>query len=347
MRLVMLAATGGIMSTGNWAAVEHMHVAFVTCAELPQLDEDARRLIAPLALRGVRVTPVVWDHSDVVWTDFDLVVVRSCWDYVPRRSQFLEWARRVPQLANSAPILIWNTDKCYLRDLEDCGVSVVPTTWLKPEETWTAPVTGTWVIKPAASMASLDTGRYRMDYSDQRQLALKHVRRLQAAGRVVMVQPYLVGIEDDGEMALVYLHGMFSHAVRKGPVLTGPDEGIDRRFQPQGGLNLQLRRPTTAQFTMADRVLAAVPGGRDTLLYARVDLVPDEDGNPVLMELELTEPQLYLGYDPDAADRMAAAISVRAGAERSARVSRVAKQREYGTAMLVAPPRFEVLDKST
>jgi len=173
------------------------------------------------------------------------------------------------------------------------------------------------------------------------------VRRLQAAGRVVMVQPYLVGIEDDGEMALVYLHGMFSHAVRKGPVLTGPDEGIDRRFQPQGGLNLQLRRPTTAQFTMADRVLAAVPGGRDTLLYARVDLVPDEDGNPVLMELELTEPQLYLGYDPDAADRMAAAISVRAGAERSARVSRVAKQREYGTAMLVAPPRFEVLDKST
>jgi hypothetical protein len=165
-------------------------------------------------------------------------------------------------------------------------------------------------------MASLDTGRYRMDDSDQRQLALDHVRRLQAAGRVVMVQPYLWAIEDDGETALVYLRGRFSHAVRKGPVLAGPDEGIDRRFQPQGGLTLQLRRPTAAQLATADRVLAAVPGGRRSLLYARVDLVSGADGNPVLMELELTEPQLYLGYDHDSADRMAAAITVRARAAR-------------------------------
>jgi hypothetical protein len=145
----------------------------------------------------------------------------------------------------------------------------MPTRWLNPEEAWAAPVTGTWVIKPAVSIASLDAGRYHIDDPDQRQLALEHVRRLQAAGRVVMVQPYLSGIDDDGETALVYLRGMFSHAVGKGPVFTGPDEGIDRRFQPQGGLTLQVRRPTAAQLATADRVLAAVPGGRDTSLYAR------------------------------------------------------------------------------
>jgi hypothetical protein len=109
----------------------------------------------------------------------------------------------------------------------------------------------------------------------------------------VMVQPYLAAIEDAGETALVYLRGIFSHAVRKGAVLMGPDRGIDRRFQPQGGLNPEVCRPTAAQFTMAERVLAAVPAGRDTLLYARVDLIPSEDGSPTLMELELTEPPSF------------------------------------------------------
>jgi hypothetical protein len=326
------------VTTGNWTG-EDLRVALVTCAELPQLDDDSRSLIAPLAARGVSASPAVWDDMDVDWADFDLVVVRSCWDYVPRRTAFLEWAGRIPHLANPAPILVWNTDKCYLRDLEDRGVSVVPTRWLNPGETWTAPMNGTWVIKPAVSMASLDAGRYHMDDSDQRQRALEHVRRLQAAGRVVMVQPYFASVEDEGETALVYVGGIFSHAVRKGPVLTGPDEGIDRRFQPEGGLSLKVRRPTPAQVAMADRVLAAVPGGRETLLYARVDLVPGKDGSPVLMELELTEPQLYLAYKPGAADQMAAAIAARARVERSAQVHRVHKPPSFATAMLV-PPAF-------
>jgi hypothetical protein len=92
-----------------------MNIALVTCAELPELDEDSRRLIEPLALRGVSATPAVWDDVTVNWTRFDLVVVRSCWDYVARRAAFLEWARRVPLLANPAAVLTWNTDKRYLR----------------------------------------------------------------------------------------------------------------------------------------------------------------------------------------------------------------------------------------
>src|SRR5262245_38330445 len=208
----------GIMTTGAWAG-EDLRLALVTCAELPQLDDDSRSLIAPLAARRISATAAVWDDLEVDWTDFDLVVVRSCWDYALRRSEFVEWASRVPHLANPATILAWNTDKRYLRDLEGCGVAVVPTRWLNPGQAWSAPITDTWVIKPAVSMASLDAGRYYMDDTDQRRLAVEHVRRLQAAGRVVMVQRYFASVEDEGETALVYVGGMFSHAVRKGPVL--------------------------------------------------------------------------------------------------------------------------------
>src|SRR5262249_22509384 len=110
----------GTVTTGDWAG-KVLRVALVTCAELPQLDDDSRSLIARLSAGGVCATPAVWDDLKVDWADFDLVVVRSCWDYVSRRSEFVEWATRIPHLANPAPVLAWNTDKRYLRDLEACG----------------------------------------------------------------------------------------------------------------------------------------------------------------------------------------------------------------------------------
>jgi hypothetical protein len=93
--------------SGDWSAARRLEVALVTCAELPNLDEDTRRLIEPLATRGVSATPAVWDDVKVDWAAFDVVVVRSCWDYVPRRAAFLEWTRRVPHLANRAAVLAW------------------------------------------------------------------------------------------------------------------------------------------------------------------------------------------------------------------------------------------------
>ncbi len=150
------------------------------------------------------------------------MVVRSCWDYVSRRDEFLAWATRVPNLANPAAVLAWNTHKGYLRELAVRDVPIVPTTWLPPKEEWTPPERGDWVIKPAVSLASLDAGRYRMDDRHQRRLAVEHVRRLHAGGGTVMVQPYMHGIDDEGETSLVYLGGVFSHAMRKAAVLTGP-----------------------------------------------------------------------------------------------------------------------------
>jgi hypothetical protein len=283
-------------------------IALATCAELPDLDDDTRRVIDPLRRAGVRAEPAVWNDPRVDWTTFDLTIVRCCWDYAQRREEFLEWAARIPALLNAADVLAWNTDKRYLRGLARAGIPTVPTIWLDSHERWDVPGDGLWVIKPAVSLASLDTGRYLMADAVERALACAHLDRLRAQGRTVMMQPYMRGVDEDGETSLVYFNGIFQYAVRKAAALLGPDAGIDRRFLPQGGLHLQVCQPTLPQRRLAEQTLDAVPGGAERLLYARVDLVPGSDGAPLLLELELTEPQLYFTLHADAAHSFAAAI---------------------------------------
>jgi hypothetical protein len=277
----------------------HQRLALVTCVQLPHLDADTRRVIAPLAARGIDAVAAVWDDPSVDWSSIDLAVIRSCWDYVPRRAEFLAWTRRVPRLANTPDVIEWNTDKRYLRELEVAGLPVVPTQWLRPGDRWLTQNDGEIVVKPAISICSLNTGRFRLPA--QRALAEAHIQRIHESGREAMLQPYLHDIDAIGETSLVFFGGAFSHAVRKGPVLVGPDDGIDRRFTPDGGLNVARCEPTPEQLTIARHVLGFL---RAAPLYARVDLVGSR-----LMELELTEPNLFLGYDKDATERFVAAIS--------------------------------------
>jgi hypothetical protein len=122
-----------------------MHIALVTCAELPQLDSDTRRLIAPLAARGIAATPTVWDDPNVDWARFDLAVIRSCWDYARRRVEFINWAASVPRLVNPPAVLAWNTHKHCLNDLSARGIATVETTWLPPGQQWSLPDGGEWV----------------------------------------------------------------------------------------------------------------------------------------------------------------------------------------------------------
>jgi hypothetical protein len=280
-------------------------VALVTCAELPDLDPDDRLLLGPLADRGATVAAAIWDDPAVDWAAFDLVVLRSPWDYARRRDEFVAWAATVPRLANPADVVAWNTDKRYLRELAAAGVPVVPTSWVEPGGDWSPPSGGEWVIKPAVSAGSKDTGRYDADDPEHRALAAAHVARLQAAGRLVMVQPYLPAVDTYGETAVLYLGGAYSHSIRKGPLLRGPDLGEAGLYKEEA---ITARLPTPAELMVADLALAAVPGGADRLLYARVDLIPGPGGEPLLVEFELTEPSLFLGTAPGAAERLSAAI---------------------------------------
>ena len=264
---------------------------------MPDGDEDAPALIEALAARGVEAVPAVWDDPGVDWPGFDLIIVRSTWDYPDRRQDFLTWADSVPQVLNSPEVLRWNTDKRYLQTL---SVDSIPTVFLEPGSPFHAP-SAPFVVKPAVGAGSIGAARY--DAGDGS--ALEHVADLHAAGKTVMVQPYLEAVDREGEIALLYTGGEFSHAVRKAPLLTPGG-------RPGAGLYVEERitatQPSPEELELAERALAEIPFARDQLLYARVDLLP----GPVVLEVELTEPSLFLGYADGAAERFAEAMA-RAG----------------------------------
>jgi hypothetical protein len=294
------------------ATRERSRVALVTCEMLPDLDEDDQILRAALRDRGALVDAVRWDDGDADWSAYDLVVLRSPWDYTARRDAFVAWAHSVPRLANPADVIEWNTDKHYLKSLAEAGLPVPHTDFIEPGQSWTPPASsGDWVVKPAISASSRDTGRYRLPA--QVDLAVAHARRLTDAGRTAMIQPYLAAVDTAGETSVLMTPDAdgalsFSHAIRKGPILTGPDT---QRPHTEYTEEIRPRVPTDAELAVAARAVAAVPGGAKRLLYARVDMIPGADGEPVLLELELTEPSLFFGHAAEAAPRMADAILAR------------------------------------
>jgi glutathione synthase/RimK-type ligase-like ATP-grasp enzyme len=283
-------------------------VALATCAELPEGDEDERLLPPALAARGIESRFVVWDDPAVDWAAFELVVVRSTWDYMVKRDAFMAWADGLPRVFNPAAVLRWNTDKRYLDDLAAAGLPVVPTAFVVPGGP-RPPLYGEVVVKPAVSGGSLDTGRFA---PERHREAHEHLTKLQSEGRVAMLQPYLPSVDERGETALLYLGGAFSHAIRKGPILRrdggpmGADDVVMGLFAAE---SISPREPAPAERAVADATLAYVRERFGPLLYARVDLVQDEEGAPRVLELELTEPSLFLGASDGAADRFAAAVA--------------------------------------
>jgi glutathione synthase/RimK-type ligase-like ATP-grasp enzyme len=286
-------------------------VALVGSERGLRVDPDLPLASGALRDAGYEVDLVRWDDAGVDWSGFDLTVVRSCWDYAWRLEEFLSWAaatsdQAVPsqatRLRNSVELLRWNTDKTYLRDLERAGLPVVPTVW-NPLGAGELPDVGEWVVKPSVSAGSRDTARWTDPTA-----ALTHVAELTAAGRTAMVQPYLDSVDDLGETAMLFIGGRFSHAVRKGPLLRR-GEGVRQDRDSRGDLGRA--HATTAQREVADAVFAAITAlvpEAATPLYARIDLVHDGAGRPVVLELELTEPSLFLPQAPEAAVALARAV---------------------------------------
>ena len=285
-------------------------VALATCAAFADLDADDRLLLEPLRALGIEPVPVVWDDQGVDWAAFDAVVIRSTWDYAERRDEFLHWVTRtseVTRVLNPLQVVTWSSDKHYLNDLSAAGVPVVATQFVEPGDGhWNFPTgTAEFVVKPAISAGSRDTMRYS---HASHSAANAHVRRLLDTQRSVMIQPYLPSVDTVAETALLFFNGEYSHAIRKGPLLQ-----VDLEGDKVAGLFIQEqidpREPTPTQLEVARSALAVVPRGPEPLLYARVDLIDDTHGNPVVLELELIEPSVFLVTDPGAATRFAEAIA--------------------------------------
>lgn len=290
-----------------------MHAAIATCAEVPTLDEDGPLLVQALAARGIEASPAVWDDPGVRWDTFDVVVIRSTWDYPGKWQAFVGWIGEVAaatRLVNAAEVVRWNVDKRYLRALENQGIPIVPTSWIEDADgsdrldaAWNA--SADLVVKPAISAGSKDTRRFARHEADAAKLL---ARAILGSGRPVMLQPYVPSVDERGETALLYFGGSYSHAIRKGPLLQVGDDLEAGLFRQEV---IDPRTATESERALGERVLDALPFARASLAYARIDLVLDDQGAPRVIEVELIEPSVFLQHDVGAAGRFADALARR------------------------------------
>ena len=288
-------------------------IALVTARAARGTDYDMNPLLDALRAAGADTHEVDWDDDAIDWSGFDLALLRSTWDYFERLPEFLDWAARVAEhtrLVNPLAVLRWNTDKHYLAELARAGVPVVPSTFLEPDDDVAAildVVLNThadardFVVKPAVGAGSRDAQRHARD---DRNGIIAHARRLLDARRSVLLQPYLDRVDEHGETALLFFDGVFSHAIRKGPLLKRGEGATAGLYAEEA---ITPRTPSPEELEIAQRALAAIP--LDTpLLYARVDLIHDDDGAPRLLELELVEPSVFVAHAEGAAQRFVTAV---------------------------------------
>ena len=303
-------------------------IALVTAREALLLDEDLPPLVEAFSSRGAQVETPVWDDESVDWSRYDLAVLRSTWDYVGRIAEFLAWAERCngrTRLCNSPAVIRWNTDKHYLVELARHGVPVVPTRFVEPGadaaaelerflaggegalSAGSAAAFDQFVVKPSIGAGSRDAARYRREDAGA---ALAHLRRLAVAERrSTMLQPYLERVDEVGETALLHFVGRYSHSIRKGALLHLGGSLVAGLFAPE---RITPREPGPEERRVAELACAAI--AESDPLYVRVDLIRDATGQPVVLELEMTEPSVFLDFSPGAADRFADAILARAAA---------------------------------
>lgn len=279
-------------------------IAFATYERAPDLTDDDRLAAEALARAGAVVEPAIWSDPDVAWAGFDLVVLRSCWDYHRREDDFRRWLGELEAGGaapwNPAPLVRWNLDKRYLDELGGAGVPVVPTervarggrlelAALLARRGWDEVV-----VKPAVSASAW--GTWRASRGSAREADERAAELLRETS--LLVQPFVPEVATEGEWSLLFFGGRFSHAVLKRP------KPGDFRVQADHGGSAEAASPPPRLVAAAERALSRV---RWPWLYARVDGV-ESGGRFLLMELEMIEPALFLAHAPHAAEAFAEAI---------------------------------------
>ncbi len=284
--------------------------AFLTLSEPRDYVIDDELAREPLRELGWQIDTVPWDRPGVSWGDYEVVVIRSTWDYHHRPAAFAERLAEIDssgaRLENDLATVRWNMRKTYLRDLAGRGIPIVPTTYR--DRLGAGAAAGVFetvgcnevVIKPVIGASS--EGAYRLD----RRSPAEHFAAVESdyADRALMAQPLVRSVAVEGEYSLFYFEGRLSHAILKKPAAG------DFRAQEEHGAEVHL-------VDIGDdlaRAGAATVGALDhTLLYVRADFVRanDEPDTFWLMELELVEPSLYLRMDAEAPRRFAAALDAR------------------------------------
>lgn len=282
-------------------------IAFATYEGMPNLAPDDRLALTELANAGLDVRPAIWNSPNVQWEDFSVVVIRSCWDYHLMPQEFEAWLTRLEDLDlpvwNPPDIVRWNMDKFYLKELQEKGIRVTPSVWLRRgepaklsellrEKGWQEAV-----LKPTVSASARQT--LRLQQSEAASFEQEFADML--GSNHMLVQLFMEEVRTEGEWSLLFFGKQFSHAVLKKPA-----EG-DFRVQQQFGGSEQAQHPPDHLIKQAHAILDLIDA---PLLYARVDGV-ESDGGFVLMELELIEPVFFFRHSPEAAQRFSKHLSER------------------------------------
>ncbi len=259
---------------------------------------DSPILVPGLRAAGLDVDMVSWRDAAVRWSNYDLVLLRSCWDHVEDVAAFLEWARRVDacaRLLNPLELVAWNVDKHYLIELSMSGHPVVPSVVFEVGERGfrdldAAVAYGEIVVKPTVGAGSRMAARYgRTEYH----LAIAHVVELHRRGQAALIQPYIASVDTEGEVGVYVFGGVATHMISKSRALTpGTDPRDDFSLVLTQEVEIRPFEPALASF--AEALVRDLPS---PALYARVDVVQGSDG-PLLLELELIDPVMFLDRLP-------------------------------------------------
>ena len=282
---------------------KYLNPKVITTYEQNILDE--RKLITQaLEDLGLKVNCAAWDDTEYDWSQTRSVVFRTIWDYFERYDEFSAWLEIVKtktQLVNSYDLIQWNIDKHYLKDLQDKGVAIVPTEYVDTgsyrsiaevclERDWQDVV-----IKPAIAGGAFHTHKVlefeRADYEE--------VFENLVAERDMLIQPFVPTISSRGEASLMVFNGEFTHAILK-----KPKQG-DYRVQDDWGGTVHPYSPTQEEITFAENCFKAC----STMpAYGRADILWGKNGDILLGELEIVEPELWIRNDPASARQFAQGV---------------------------------------
>ena len=289
------------------------HCAFLSMDNLDDFECYDHLLFDPLQKKGWEIEEISWRDANVNWNRFDVVVIRSSWDYQQAPAAFLDTLREIDQssahLENSLQLVEWNIDKTYLRDLQNKGVEIVPTQWhTQFDEHMLANAFEQFgrneiIIKPTVSANADDT--FRIQYDEQQ----AYHEKLSAifGDRPFLIQPFMNNIVAEGEFSVFFFDDTYSHTILKTPA------SEDFRVQEEHGGTLQLvEKPEETLIRSARKLLNALPS---TPLYSRMDYVRTPQNTFALMELELIEPSLYFNMDSASPERFANVFEDRMNAQ--------------------------------
>ena len=289
------------------------------------LTED-RLVMDALVACGLTVDRRAWCDNSMDWSLTKSALFRTTWDYFDRWDTFSPWLHGVQdqtRLFNAAPIVHWNLDKHYLQDLEQRGVKVVPTAFIRRQSflpLFDLMARRGWsdvVIKPAIAGAAVDT--YRVTRSGEEVTLSPEPTSTEdgeslwhalLAQQDMLVPPFLSHVIESGEKSLIWIDGEVTHGVLKRA------KSGDFRVQDDHGGTVAPLVVTQADKELAQNIMTkclkhCASQGWEAPLYARVDLMRNEEGEWLVSELEMVEPELWFRFHPEAAQTLAQAIKAR------------------------------------